>query len=317
MKACLLILTSIILYIPCRSQIKYIKAEVAEELQNRIVLVELFDENTEDERLRNQQIKEYFIPRLSVGKEVRFATRNEIGEALDSGKEMYALLTHELGTFELMSVNRYRDFDGKRTTVADPNGIKYNRVIASQKHYDLTLSIPGDETKTSELVTQVCFAHYFLRPEDYVFAALQFSRLYNAAVGKIAPREFYKPKQAMLELEKKTLLLSPDFMDFDPSETKGYSFPTEQVNYADVRAAILSQKNGYAYPLLIWSEQHSAYDWVVVDCESGKIYSQVTHGGVNISEFGKNEPPLKMKKIHLKSFDSVMANTVNNRYLGK
>lgn len=305
-----------ILFSNAFSQFEYISYEKAQALSKRTILVELFDESSDEEIQTNEFIKEYFQKNLKIGKEVICASGKEINALLKNHKEKYALITHNFDSHDIESVSRNKRTDNGRSASASYNGPTYKQksVMATLNHFDLSLSIISSNKKLKGIVTEVGFVHFKLRPEDYIFAAHQFNRLYDASLSEIKSKNYYDPKEAMKSLGTKTFLVDKGNIDFKTKDAKGYDFDYEFVDYSVIKEAIFSKTPDKVYALLIWSNQINAIDWVIVDTETGEIYSQITHGGVNVVAFGENEPPLKMGKMHFKSFDSSMANKLNNKY---
>jgi hypothetical protein len=307
-----------ILFSNAFSQFEYISIEKSKALANRTILVELYDEVSEAEIQTNKNIKEYFQQNLKIGKEVICVTAKEINVLLKSqkDKEKYALITHNFDNYEIKSVTRTKRVDNNMLVSGLYKGLTYKEkhTIATLQHFDLTLSIVSGNKKLDGVVTEIGFIHLKLRPEDYVFAASQFNRLYDASISGIKSKDYYDPKLAIESLKSKTLLIDKDNIEFEAKKIEGYDYNYEFVDYSVITEAIFSKTPQKVYALLIWSNQLNAYDWVIVDTETGEIYSQISHGGVSVLEFGENKPPLKMEKKHLKSFDSVLANKMNNRY---
>ncbi|MBI2967123.1 MAG: hypothetical protein HYY40_04835 [Bacteroidetes bacterium] len=302
------------LYFESEAQFNYISLEKSGELSKRTIIIELFDELTGEEKTANENIINYFQKNLSIGIGIICKTRTEMTELLLDHQEKYAIITHELGTHSIQSVNRYKTIDGKRTTAGDPNGFKYNNILGTLKHYDLTLAIVSENSKINGFVTSVGFVHYILRAEDYVFASLQFNRLYNASLNKTKKGDYYDPKKAIENLQKKTWLIDKKNINFTIDKADGYDFSHKFVEYEVIRKSVLEKEPRKVFALMMWSDQANTYMWILCDTETGEILSQVAHGGVNYSEFGEHEPPGKLNLIHYKSFDSVMVNKINNKY---
>ncbi len=110
------------------------------------------------------------------------------------------------------------------------------------------------------------------------------------------------------------MLIDKDKADFSADKADGYDSEFRFVDYSVIKDAILSREAGIVYPLLMWSDQLNAAAWIIVDAETGEIYSQITNGGVNVVAWGEFEPSLKLSKRIFKYFDSVTGNKINNRY---
>ncbi len=292
------------------TQFRYMDFEQAKTLSERTILVQLFDGDNDEAREANKFLKEYFVTHLKIGKEVRTVSASEIEALLKSNEDKYATITHDNDEHDIVGRRKVNNKD-RFDLVKSRNE---NFSMATLSHYDIELYLASDKSSREEFVTEVDFVHYYLRPEDYVFAAKQFTRLYNSSLDKIEKKNYYQVKTALAKLQTKTLLVDSAKVRFKLSKAKGYDNDYKFTDYNEIKAAIIDCKKSFVYPLMMWSWQLNAYLWVIVDAETGEIYSTVTNGGVNYTEFGKNEPPGKISKTHFKYFDSKLANTVNNRY---
>lgn len=298
------------------AQIKYISHEKAQELSKRIILVELFNEISNDDKQANENIRNYFLPNLKVGKEKKCVSAEEISSLMKANKEKYAVINHSFDNYTLQSVSRNRETGTGKTATANTKGLTYkeSHSIGDLPHFDIVLSMDSKNKDLNGFITEVDFVHYKLRPEDYIFASLEFNRLYEASMKSVSPKDYYNPEKAIESLKSKTLLIDKDKTDFSADEAKGYDAEYRFVDYNTIKEAILTKEAGKVYPLLMWSDQLNAAAWVLVDTETGEIYSQITNGGVNVVAWGEYEPSLKLNKSIFKYFDSVTGNKFNNRY---
>jgi len=293
------------------AQFRYMDNQQAKILSESIIIVQLFDEGNQEGKEANTFLREYFAPNLKIGKEVQFKSNAEIDNLLQSRDgNKYAIIAHDKDEHDVLGRRKVND-------IYRNNPIKSSNeyyAMATLTHYDIELHLYNESSAQGEFVTEVDFVHYYLRPEDYVFSAKQFNRLYNAALKGIPTNRYYQVEKALGKLETKTLLVDSSKVRFKLSKAKGYDSNYRFTDHKEIKTAIINHKEGFAYPLMIWSWQLNAYLWVIVDTETGEIYSTVTNGGVNYKKFGENEPPGIIGKGHFKYFDSKLANKINNRY---
>lgn len=311
--------------IPSFAQFHYPKQEYAKELKNRTLIVELFEEVSAVEKATNEDLKKSFKENWNFCL-VEFKYRDEIEKIDSNQRSQYALLRHEYKNTAIQSVERDEKAwqHPQPKTVAgvtyhDPgvsyekvkNGKSYTRTIGRLTSYHLNLYL-FRESKNSKIFS-VGFVHYFLNELDYLFAIQQMQNHLNSSNNGIPGKDFYNVDQNLAELEKKTLLLEKEHLQFKEEEVP-YEYAYKVVSEDEYKTALLKKDNNYIYSKLIWSDQHPAFAYVAVDAASGKILSLITMGGVNKTGFGEFRPTYELKKIHLKSFHLKWANNLNNRY---
>jgi hypothetical protein len=286
------------------AQFRYPKPQYVEELKKRTVVVALFNEKTEVEKLANEYIKKYFAEYWKLTP-VEFRGIDEVVKLFDSNDQRYAIIVHESGDHDMEGVRRMR------------NGVRESKptVVATLSFYAITLYLVTDNEELLDPVFQVTFVHSLLQPVDYVFALQQFNNHLLSVDQGLTSKEFFPIKENLEILKTRTLMLERGFMEVEEDEIgEVYKHPYTVFSSDTFNNKILETEEGFVYPKLIWAPAGPAYMFAVTDAATGKIYSLVALGGVNRTKFGTTRPSYYVDRVHLKYFGSEFANKINSRY---
>lgn len=314
-KNCLLIfLLGLCVLMPAQVMAQYIfpEHELCKELKRRTLAVQLLDESGEDEKYLNQALKTEFESWTITP--VMFLSSKEVDQLIKNRDTRYAILTQNA---ELAKDVRSRNVDQNGRFTVAPQGdgafvYKQHYTAFSFSHYNFDLILP--DAKKSKTITSIGFANGDMSRIDYVYLVQQLSRLVQASLDEVSLSAFYDPSANVATVKSSKLLLLQDFFQEKELDQipEYYDAEYELVDMARYQDAIMSRAEGVCYVKIIWSDQLSMYEWVVVNAADGKILSQVGFGGVKFGSSHDANAIIKVK--HLKYVTNEKAQQFNNKY---
>lgn len=296
------------------SQYNYPKQELAKQVLESKLAVQLYSENSEEDKHSNQAIKEIFNNEWKLT-EIEFFTKEEINKLKTEKNKEYAYLVFDES---LRSDVRsgYISPNGKITRVGvsdNPNSTRFSYTAFSFTYFEYALQIVNKKGKIKN-VTEICFANGELSKIDYLFLCQQLDRLLKHSSEHDSSKKYYDVK-ANIERIKSTelLLLDNFFREKDKNKmSKYYDYKYKLVDMTEYENTILNKEAEKTYVKIIWSQHHNMYMWLVVNAENGAIIAQTGFGGVKFGRHHNANEIIKAK--HLKYITNKMAQKVNSRY---
>ncbi len=294
------------------AQYKFPKKELAEEVKNKKIAIQLLEEKGETEKNLNTSLKEAFAQNWSFTT-VEFYTIAEIDELVASKSNDYAFLLQQ---DELKEDKRsgYIDAQGRRhhIGVSHAGDSKFTYTAFTFTYYDFDLVLFKKNKAVN--VTSISFANGDLSKIDYIFLAQQLNKLLENSVNGTSLKEYYNVERNIKTLENHKLLLLKDFFKEKdvPEISKTYEYSSELVDFEKYEDAILNKESNTAYVKILWSNQHESYVWAVVDTLDGSILALTGFGGVKFGKHHDADDIIKVK--HLKYVTAKGAQSMNNKY---
>lgn len=296
------------------SQYNYPKQELAQQVLKSKLAIQLYSENSEEDKHSNQAIKEIFNQEWKLT-EIEFFTKEEINKLKSENNKEYAYLVFDES---LRSDVRsgYISPNGKITRIGvsdNPVSTRFSYTAFSFTYFEYALQVINKKDKLKN-VTEICFANGELSKIDYLFITQQLERLLKHSSEQNSSKKYYDAK-ANIERIKSTelLLLDNFFREKDKKKMdKFYDFKYKLVNMTEYEDAILNKQAEKTYVKIIWSQHHNMYMWLVVNADNGAIVAQTGFGGVKFGRHHNANEIIKAK--HLKYITSKMAQKVNSRY---
>ena len=292
------------------AQYEFPQKELCEEMQKRILAVQLLDGDNESNKNLNSALKSVMDENWKWTA-IEYISSENIEKILKEKNTKYAVLTQH-GDMREDVRSGFIDENGRphRIGVAGGNQtFKYTAFTFS--FYNFELLLPNN--KKSSTITEIGFANSELTRIDYIYLAQQLNHLISNSLKETPMKEFFNVERNNKACTERTLVILKDFIrEKEISDiSKYYEHPYKLVDFDQYQDIIINKKPGYGYAKIIWSNQLNMYAWVVADSETGETISLLTFGGV---KFGRHHDANDIIKVnHLKYVTSKMQK-INNKY---
>jgi len=246
---------------------------------NTKLAVELLEEFDDINKQLNEDIKLEFIENWKHST-VEFFTPSQLQEKLESKDDNYCYLTHRK-TVDQSERIRTRNTKPLGTPNNTEIRTRYIAFTFAYYPYGLRRFVNGE----LELITSIGFTESSLSKLDYVFLVQQLNRLIEfPAKGKNSNEYYGSIQENSDKVKSSTLLILKDF--FKEKDLKKmdshYKYSFELVDFKRHEEAIVNREKGKTYLKILRSNLLDVYIWSVIDCETGRVLSQMSFGGIKI-----------------------------------
>jgi hypothetical protein len=272
----------------------------AKELKNRILVVDLLEENPKEVKKfqkkdlnelkeyrleikeHNEKMKELIPKYWPFDNKIVFMKSSEIEALVKNGDERYAILEAKPAKEIRQSVKVYYTFSAYTLILYFP---EYGKKVNNNIEVDDNGHGTSDFLKRGQYLFKVSMPDIFINDRDLKFALYQFGEFITRAETEGFPKKMsrygfrsinFNPENSKL-LKAKTLLIPQELLSIDEGEIPGqYRYSYRVLSLAEMDVLLENDiDNQYAYYTIAWTDKGRFWTLLIVDNETGKILAEV------------------------------------------
>lgn len=297
------------------AQFYYPTKEEANDVKSKKIAIELLNENNPNNIILNNALKNVFNEYWNNSKGIEYFSSSKIDEIIKAKNTDYVYLLQSEGATESVRTRvKYLDNSGNKISNSVNNSIEVKKKYVAFRFNYYPFSLKRFKNDELSLITRVCFANSFLSKSDYLFLNQQLDRLLNFAYKGKSSNEYYgNIAENSEKIKNSQLLIMKDyFKEKDLSKMNShYKNKFQIVEYNEQEKIVLDKTNDNIYLKILWSDLLKVYVWVTIDCETSRVLSQMSFGGIKFGvDHNANE---LIKAKHLKYSTNKLFQKVNSR----